>query len=273
MDAAASPPPLPWHYLAGIVTLINGRTVGGRNLIKELIALPPAELLKALPKDQAGDAPGGLFSHVKAISKDTSKEQYTWTTPWPPTLNISLREGLADVVIGPSEVAIPWPFPADKPAPGSTIPELKEKLQKAQDHARLPRIPPHAGLNPAKELHIDKFMRAADAAVKPNSATRHDFDKIRGNCDEEKLWLERHTGIKLPDDLTVCAEERLESYKTMWEVRDGKLHLRLGWLEAATSCPPVGFFGWLKQLIRALLALLGLLGPRFDTWPSGHVCR
>lgn len=243
----ATAPTLPWHYLAAAVCLSKGTQVTTRSEHNEVVRSLHTDLNKlgvGTTKDdgalraacyatQAGQAPGGLFSFVRAIGTVAGKAYYGWstTTPWPTEIPIRLRTNAPDYILGPTGLVVPWPLPN---ATGQT-------LKTYHDAVKVVSIPSYGQVGDpvlgtgAAGIWLDPFMRAVDAAIDPClPTTRNEFALVRNNDAAAKQWLmnwatDYNSSFEVPDDLTVHVDEDKTTPMTAWEIRGGNLHLEMGW--------------------------------------------
>ena len=256
---AAAVPTLPWHYLAAGACLLRGKTVTTRpdpgsdpptvqrSLHKRLIALSNEALHVACAPTQAGDAKGGLFSYIRPIGSTAGKEYYQWTSAWPVEFKIRLRDGAPDYILSPTGLVVPSPFPDE------TNPTLNDRIAEARAEANAGPLPglgavagdPTLGTSASTGVALTPFMKAVDAAIDPCSpTTRGLFAPHRSTG--AKAWLVSkaealYPGFVCPASLTVHVDDSKTTPQTTWEIRDGHLHLEMGWLphpKQELPCPP-----------------------------------
>lgn len=248
MNPTAATATLPWHYLSSLACLTKGQTVTTRpepnettrNLHAALQALADDEaLLKALEATQTGNSPGDLFSFVRVIGLVASKDYYAWSADWPDSLSIKLRTGITDLILSPTALLVPWPFPDPS---GTMLASKHEAARVRQNKPPIPAASP-AEKNPTDGLALGAFMRAVDDAIDPCSDWRDRFAEVRNNDKGAKDWLVNQAAthstneVVYPESLNVHVDDGDGSNQTTgkttpqtaWEVRDGHLHLEMGW--------------------------------------------
>ena len=254
-----APPTLPWHYISAVSCLVRGTAVLTRpdnssdppvvskSLHRRLVELGTTPsgyqaLLAACAETQAGEAPGGLFSYVRPIGSTAGKAYYGWTAAWPAAFGIRLRTGAPDLLLSPTGLVVPLPFP--EPTDSEEVsPTLNARLAAARASHSLGPHPalgtvagdPTVGTAASTGVCLTPFMKAVDEAIGPCfPATRKLFADVRGTPADAKEWLvtqakTHDADFVCPDTLTVSVDDLLTTPETAWQIVGGQLHLRIGW--------------------------------------------